>query len=166
MSAEPRKGPKRYGADLVLPVVASVYAVYYVASVWDFPPEAQRSGIAMAGLLLTFTTLFFIRTAFNAIREGWVLDFSPLLGAPEDRMRRFGFVALIFAYLAVARYGGFTLTTFGFLFAGGLMAGIGSVRKAFLFALIAALAGWAFFIALLGTRFPEGPFERLVSGIF
>jgi hypothetical protein len=166
MSAETGKGPKRYGADLVLPVVASVYAVYYVASVWDFPPEAQRSGIALAGLLLTFTTLFFIRTALSVIRERRVFDMSPLLGAPDERMRRLGFVALIFIYLAVARHGGFTLTTFGFLFAGSLMAGVGSVRKAFLFALVSALAGWAFFIALLGTRFPEGPFERLVSGIF
>lgn len=166
MSADPKKGPKRYGADLILPVAASLYALYYMASVWDFPPEAQRSGIALAGLLLTFTTLFFIRTAWGAIAGGWRFDLSPILGAPEDRLRRLLFVCMIFAYLAVAPHGGFTLTTFGFLFGAGLLAGIGSVKRALVFAAVAALAGWAFFIALLGTRFPEGPFERLVAGIF
>ena len=166
MSAKRDKGPRRYGADLILPIGASLYAVYYVASVWDFPPEAQRSGIALAGLLLTFTTLFFIRTAWGALREGWVFDMTPLLGAREDRLKRLGFVAAIFAYLLIAPHGGFTLTTFAFLLAGGLLAGIGSVKRALVFAAVAALGGWAFFIALLGAKFPEGPFERLIAGVF
>ena len=32
------------GADLIIPVAAAAYAVYYVASVADFPFEAQISG--------------------------------------------------------------------------------------------------------------------------
>jgi len=167
MSADAQKKiPRTYGADLILPVAASLYAVYYVASVWDFPPEAQRSGMALAGLLLTFTTLFFIRTAWRALRGGWVFDMSPLLGAPQDRLRRAGFVAAIFGYLLVAPWGGFTLTTFLFLTVAGLLAGVGSVRRALIFAAIAALGGWAFFIEALGAKFPLGPFERLVAGMF
>lgn len=162
MKSDPRKSPQRFGADLLLPVAASLYAIYYVASVWSFPPEAQRSGFFLAGLLLCLTTVFFVRTAIGALRGGWRFDISPLLGPYQGRGARLAFVALILVYLAVVRFGGFTLTTFGFILASSLVAGLRPARRAVVFAAACALGGWLFFIVLLGTRFPEGPFEHLV----
>lgn len=165
MNDEDPKEARRYGADLVLPAAASLYAVYYVASVWSFPPEAQRSGLFLAGLLLTLTSLFFVRTAIGALRGGWRFDPSPLLGPYDGRSARLAFVALILVYLALVRLGGFTLTTFGFILLSSLVAGLRPVWRAAIFASVAALGGWLFFIVLLGTRFPEGPFERLMHAV-
>lgn len=156
---------RRFGADLILPVGASLYAIYYVASVWDFPPEAQQSGLFLAGLLLTLSALFFVRTAFAALRERWVFDLSPVLGPVEGRRGRALFVAIAVAYPFLAPFLGFTLGTFVVMALGAWVNGLRPARKAVLFGAGGALAGWLFFIVLLGTRFPEGPFERLVGWV-
>ena len=52
MSDDTPSGRRQVGSDLIIPVAGIAYAVYYVYSVWDFPPEAQRSGFFLAGLLV------------------------------------------------------------------------------------------------------------------
>lgn len=154
---------KRVGADLIIPVLASLYAIYYVASVWDFPPEAQRSGMFLAALLLGLSALFFLRTVVQHFRGSVEWEFASVLGPREGRARRGGFFLLIVGYLFVVEWGGFTLTTFVFLLFGSMLAGLTPLRKAITFAGLAALGGWVFFIVVLGTRFPRGPFEKLVA---
>jgi hypothetical protein len=163
MSEHPQRQKHRVGGDLIIPVAASLYAIYYVASVWTFPPEAQRSGMFLAGLLLFFSSLYFLRVIVATTRHGARMDFDSVLGSKEGRKERLAFFALILAYLPFVRWGGFTLTTFLFLLIGSWLAGLRPVRKAIVFAAAASLAGWLFFIVLLGTRFPRGPFEHLVS---
>jgi len=163
MSKDERQPRGAVGADLIIPVAASLYALYYVASVWSFPAEAQRSGLFLAALLLGFSALFFLRCGLLFLRGDARLDFSAVLGPEEGRGQRLAFLLLILAYLPVVRHGGFTLTTFAFLLLGSLLAGLRPLRKALVFAAAASLFGWLFFIVLLGTRFPSGPFERLVS---
>lgn len=165
MSDENRRSLKRVGADLIIPVTATMYAVYYVASVWDFPPEAQRSGLFLAALLIGLSTLFFIRTAVQLIRGRAEWEFTSVLGPRDGRGRRAAFFGLIIAYLFVVQWGGFTLTTFLFLFFGSMLAGLSPVYKAALFAGLASIGGWLFFIVLLKTRFPHGPFEELVTWV-
>ncbi len=155
--------PKRVGADLIIPVTATLYAIYYVASVWDFPPEAQRSGMFLAVLLIGLSTLFFIRTAIQLLRGHAEWEFSSVFGPREGRARRAAFFGLIIAYIFVVPWGGFTLTTFLFLLFGSMLAGLSPVRKAAIFAAVASIGGWLFFIVLLKTRFPRGPFEELVA---
>jgi hypothetical protein len=165
MSDQDPRPRQPVGADLIIPVGASLYAVYYMWSVWDFPAEAQRSGTFLAGLLLFFCGLYFLRVTTSALRAGARLDFSVILGPDEGRSRRLAFFVLILAYLVVVRWGGFTLTTFLFLFSASLVAGLRPWAKALLFAGTSAIAGWLFFIVMLGTRFPRGPFERLVTEV-
>lgn len=165
MSDETPSDRKQVGSDLIIPVFGIAYAIYYVYSVWEFPAEAQRSGLFLAGLLSFLCALFFLRIAVVALRGKAELEFTALLGPPEGRLRRLGFVALIAAYLLTVRTLGFTLSTFSFLFFGSMLAGLESVRRAAAFAAVAAIAGWLFFIVLLGTRFPLGPFEALMAQV-
>lgn len=163
MSDDKSPDRKQVGSDLIIPVAGICYAIYYVYSVWEFPAEAQRSGFFLAGLLLTLCLLLFARIAVQMAQGRVDWEFTALLGPSEGRLRRLGFVALIAAYLLTVRTLGFTLTTFSFLFIGSMLAGLQSVRRAAVFAATAAIAGWLFFIVLLGTRFPLGPFEALVA---
>ena len=156
---------KKVGADLIIPVIASIYAIYYVVSVWDFPREAQRSGMFLAALLLFLTLLLFIRTAIQALRGQVVWEFASVLGPREGRGSRGAFFLLIIGYLFIVQWGGFTLTTFLFLLFGSMLAGLSPLRKAITFAAVASLGGWLFFIVLLGTRFPRGPFEKFVTWV-
>jgi hypothetical protein len=163
MSDPSGRPKKQVGADTIIPILGALYAVYYVASVWDFPPEAQRSGIFMASLLLILVFLFFVRTAYEFATGKAELDFSALLGPKDGRKSRLAFFGLILGYLVIVPWGGFTLTTFLFLLGGSLLAGLRPFKKALIFAGCAAISGWLFFIVLLNTRFPVGPFETFVN---
>lgn len=165
MSDETKPDRKRVGSDLILPVVGTCYAIYYVASVWDFPVEARRSGLFLAGLLIILCSLFFLRTAIQALRGKVEWEFTALLGPREGRLQRFGFLVLIGAYLMFVQTLGFTISTFLFLLIGSLLAGIPGLRKALVFSAVASILGYLFFIQLLGTRFPRGPFEQLVTAL-
>lgn len=88
------------------------------------------------------------------------------MGAQEGRTGRLAFVGLIVAYIAVMPYLGFTLTTFSFLASAFLVNGARPVWRPVALAAAASLSGWLFFIVLLDTRFPQGPFERAVEALF
>lgn len=160
---EPRKP---VGADLIIPVTAGAYALYYVLSVRDFPFEAQISGIVLAGLLSILVLIYFVRVARGLGVGRLSLGMGAFFGARESRAARGAFVALIVVFILVVPYLGFTLTTFAFLSASFLVAGARPVRRALLVAGAASLSGWLFFIVLLNTRFPEGPFERAMDTLF
>ena len=161
-----RPGAKKpVGADLILPVSAALYAVYYVWSVWDFPAEAQLSGIILAGLLLTLVAIYMIRILRGLSLGRYVLGLGDFFG-PRDSLRgRVLFFLLTLAALPALPWLGFTLTTFVFLAASFFVLGVRPVRRGIMIAAIGALVGWFFFIFMLGTHFPAGPFEQLVGQV-
>ena len=154
------------GADLILPVSAAAYAIYYVWSVRNFPTEAQISGFLLAGLLLLFVLLYFVRIGLGLASGRYSLGIGKFLGPRESVGPRVTFFALIVVSMIVIPWLGFTLTTFLFLLASFLVLGVRPIRRAFLVAGVAALGGWLFFIVLLSTRFPQGPFERAAEALF
>jgi hypothetical protein len=132
----------------------------------DFPFEAQISGMVLAGLLGLLVLVYFVRVGLRLGRGQVSLGLGNFFGARETRAARAAFVALIVGFIAAVPYLGFTLTTFLFLAASFLIAGARPVRRALMVAAAASLSGWLFFIVLLGTRFPEGPFERAMGALF
>ncbi|HEY9057280.1 MAG TPA: tripartite tricarboxylate transporter TctB family protein [Aurantimonas sp.] len=161
-----RETRKPVGADLIIPVAAGAYAIYYVLSVWNFPWQAQMSGIILAALMLLLVGIYLVRVVIGLRRERYTLGFGDFFGAPSSRASRAIFVALIVGYILAVPYLGFTITTFVFLATSFLVAGARPVGRAVLTAGLAALGGWIFFIVLLNTRFPQGPFEQAMGAIF
>ncbi|MCQ0971104.1 hypothetical protein MLD63_11785 [Paracoccus sp. TK19116] len=156
---------KPVGADLILPVCAALYAVYYVWSVWDFPAEAQLSGIILAGLLLSLVAIYMIRIIRGLSLGRYSLGMGNFFGPQESRKSRGIFFLLILAALVGLPWLGFTLSTFVFLAASFFVLGVRPIGRGIMIAAIGALTGWFFFIFLLGTHFPEGPFERLIGTV-
>src|SRR3546814_348810 len=81
------------GADLIIPVAAGAYAIYYVYSVWDFPFEAQISGLALAGLVCALVLAYFARTALDVLRGRQSLGFGSL--SDSRKLRSAGVVFLL-----------------------------------------------------------------------
>lgn len=160
-TSEPRQRLRL--ADLIIPILAVVYAIYYVASVRAFPFQAQITGLLLGSILGILCTIFFVRFIWQArqsgVRSGWV----DLIGEMPIGSRRLVFAGLIPLSILAVPWGGFTLTTFVFLVAGFMLMGIRPLIRVFIAAATAAIAGWLFFIVLLGARFPQGPFELLMS---
>lgn len=154
------------GGDLVIPVMAAGYALYYISTVWDYPMEAQINGLFLGIVSCVLVALILLRTGLQYTRGE--VDFSmgrltaPLAMVPA----RIGFLALTVAYVAVIPWLGFTLTTFFYLLGCLLLLGVRSRKALVLMPTLSAIGGYIFFIAMLDTRFPKGPFERLLAGMF
>ena len=149
--------------DLIIPVSAAAYAIYYVASVRDFPFQAQITGLLLGSLVGLLCTIFFIRFTWQARRSGIRIGWADLIGDPAVRSKRVVFIALILLSIFAIPWGGFTLTTFVFLTLSFFLLGVRPLTRVLVTAATAAIAGWLFFIVLLGARFPRGPFELLMS---
>jgi hypothetical protein len=76
-------------------------------------------------------------------------------------------LALTVGYIFFIQWGGFTFTSFVFLTCAMLVLGNGK-KKGLIFGLSAILAvgGWLLFVIAFETRFPEGPFEHFMKGMF
>jgi hypothetical protein len=130
--SDPRPPARRpVGGELIIPIAAVAFTLYYFTSIIDSPFEAQVNAFFVGSILL-------------------------------------GLVAVLLAigYVAVIAWLGFTLTTFAFLSAAMLTLNDGR-RPGFVLGLAAALAlgGYLLFIVAFQTRFPVGPFERLMGAL-
>ena len=95
------------------------------------------------------------------------LRLSRLLSPVSVLPKRLVLLGLTLAYTVLVEYGGFTITTFAFLFAAMTLLNEGRKKRfAALLSLALSLSGYLLFIVAFQTRFPTGPFERLMAGMF
>ena len=85
----------------------------------------------------------------------------------EDDVARLGLLALTVAYTIVIQWAGFTITTFLFLALSMLLLNRGR-HKGFVLVLatVLSLGGYFLFVVAFETRFPAGPFETALKGLF
>jgi len=162
-----RVDKRALGAELVIPVTALLFTIYYFITIIDAPWTAQASAFFI-GTILIVLVLIFIITAFRAVARGegdWSLRalFEPI---PYIRPRAW-LLALTIAYIVVIPFLGFTIVTFAFLVLAILL--LNGARRIGLTLAIAAtlsLGGYLLFIVAFQSSFPEGPFEVLMQGVF
>ena len=166
MSDRPEDGPRQVGGDLVIPVLAVAFTLYFITTILDSPWTAQVNAFLIGGILLALCALFFVRTVLELRRGGAQLGFSGLIGREDWASGRIGLFATTLAYVIFIEWGGFTLTTFLFLAVSMLILNRG-VRPLLIVAISGAMAfaGWALFIWAFDTRFPRGWFEGMMEGL-
>ena len=167
---EPNPGkPKKRaaGAELVLPFVGLVFTIYYFTTIIDVPWTAQVSAFFVGTILIGLVIVLFIRTAINVRRGKATLSFGPLI-APRDYVpKRAALLGLTLSYIFVIQWGGFTITTFFFLFLAMLLLSNGKHKRLILaLSLSLSIGGYFLFIVAFNTRFPRGPVELLLNGVF
>lgn len=154
------------GADLVIPVVAAGYALYYIYTILDYPIEAQINGLFLGLVLCLLVAIMLVRSALQWMRGEVDFGMRRLLAPVSMIPARLAFMALTIAYIVVIPWLGFALTTYLFILGCLLALGVRSRRTLLLMPLLSAAGGYVFFIAMLNTRFPKGPVERLLEGVF
>lgn len=160
------KKQKVVGGDLVIPISAVAFTIYYFISIIDAPWTAQVSTVFIGSILILLVGIFLFRTLVS-VRTGearWGLGKLP---EPVTLIpKRLVLLGLTIGYVVLLPWGGFTLTSFAFLYAAMLLLGGARVRyKALWAALAFSLSGYLLFVVAFKTRFPQGPFEWLVKGL-
>lgn len=161
----PRK--KHIGGELVIPGLALAFTIYYFTTIIDVPWTAQVSAVFVGTVLIICILIFTVR-AFLMVKRGEAdLGLGPLIAPVGYIPKRLLLLALTLGYIFFIQWGGFTLTSFVFLSLSMLTLNNGR-RKGLILGLSAALSlgGWLMFVVAFETRFPEGPFEHLMKGLF
>ncbi len=154
------------GGELVIPVVAIVFTLYYFSTIVDSPWTAQASAVVVGAVLIALSAAFVIRSAI-AVRRGKAdLGLGDLFSRADITSGRLALLVVTLGYILLIEWAGFTITTFAFLFAGMLALNRG--RGPGLIAALAAimsLGGYLLFILAFDTRFPRGPFETFMKAM-
>ncbi len=154
------------GADLVIPVLAVAFTLYYFSTIWDLGWEAKANGLAIGTILFLLIGIFVVRTVLLLKRGEATLSLDRLLKPLESQGRRLGLIAAIMGFIFVIPWFGLTLAIFCFMCATMLVLGVRKPLPLLTTALSVAVGGYVGFIAILNTRFPHGPVENLLARIF
>ena len=166
-STPERAERKHVGGELVIPVAALLFTLYYFWTIIDVPWTGQVSALFVGVILLVLIAIFFVRVVL-AVRRGEAdLDLEVLTTPISFVPKRLALLGLTLGFIVVIRWLGFTLTTFLFLSLSMLLlGGMTRVRVVIPLAAVCALGGYLLFIVAFETRFPRGPFEALLKGLW
>ena len=154
------------GGDLVIPVAALAFTLYYFSTIIDSPWTAQVGAGLIGVILITLALIFITRTALALLSGKADLRMGMLFSRDDIKTGRVGLMAVTVLYIVVIQWGGFTLTTFAFLMAAMLILTRGRNKTLIvILSAVMALGGYAVFIYAFDTRFPRGPFEALMKSV-
>jgi hypothetical protein len=157
---------KPIGGELVIPVAALAFTLYYFWTIIGVPWSAQVSAL-FVGIILIGLIIAFVIKCIGKVRRGEAsFGIGPLFEPVSYIPKRLALLALTLGFIFFVQYLGFTITVFLFLSGAMLLLGNGK-KKLFVITLSAvlAVAGWALFIWAFETRFPAGPFENMMKGL-
>jgi hypothetical protein len=161
------KKSKSVGSELIIPIVALFFTIYYFFTILDAPWTAQVAAFIVGALLIIFVIAFIVRSIKLIKTGGGSLGFEDLIAPKNLVSKRLRILGLTFAFIFTVPYLGFTITTFLFLSV-AMMVLSNFQNKRFIILLSAGLSlgGYLLFILAFETRFPAGPFESFMKGLF
>lgn len=166
MPSDHHKPPRQIGGELVIPIIAVGFTLYFFSTIWNSPWTAQVSAFMVGGVLLLVCTIFFVRAALWLSRGEGTLGVGNLFTLDDIRTGRIGLLVTTIAYVLFIDTLGFTLMTFLFLSISMLILAKGK-NPGFITLIsgVMALTGWAVFIWAFDTRFPRGWFETTMQAV-
>ena len=163
-NAGPKDGVKTaLGADLVLPAMAVALTIYFFVSVADLTWEAKANATAISIVLLILIAIHIGRVMLRVWAGEATLSIAPLFEPRRTQRARILLVALTALFVFLIPWLGVTLGLFLLTAALMVVLGAGSVRRILTTSAIIALSAYVLFIALLNSRLPHGPIEKLLS---
>ncbi len=161
-SGAPEK--QHIGGDLVIPVAALLFTLYYFSTIIDSPWTAQVSAFFIGAVLITLIVVLLFKSGLSVMRGAADLGMHSLTAPRAFLPKRLILFALTFGYIFFIELGGFTLTTFAFMALAMLLLNEGRNKRLILIISgTLALGGYLLFIVAFERRFPLGPFEQLMN---
>jgi len=164
MARKTDRGTRSLGGELIIPVMAVAFTLYFFTTIRNSPWTAQVSTVLIGGILLFVCAMFFAKSAVLWRNGQADLGMGGLVSSDDLRSGRLGLFLCTLGYTVLINQFGFTLTTFVFLFASmTVLSKARNIRFNAALAASIALAGWALFIWAFDTRFPRGWFENFMK---
>ena len=161
------KARRPVGGELIIPLAAVAFTLYYFSTILDSPWEAQVNAFFVGSILIVLVLILLIRLGGAVLGGQASLRLGGLIEPLSVAPKRLIVLLLAIGYVLLLDWLGFTLTSFLFLAAAMLILSNGR-RAGFTVGLAAALAlgGYLLFVVAFQTRFPAGPVEWLLGSVF
>jgi len=165
--ADQRPEKKPVGGDLIIPVAALLFTLYYFSTIIDVPWTAQVSALFVGVILIFLILVLFVRTGLALRRSEASLQLGRIIEPVALIPRRIVLFLITIAYIVFIELGlGFTITTFLFLVSAMLLLKGGKdLGFVVLLSVVLSVGGWLLFVVAFDTQFPAGPFEQFMKGI-
>jgi len=164
-SARDKSGKKSIGGELVIPLSALAFTLYYFYTIIDTPWTAQVSAFFVGTILILLIGIYLIKTGFVVYNREVDLGLGELIEPVSFIPKRLMLLGMTILYIWTIEIIGFTIAVFIFLFVSMLILSEG--KRIVLITAIAAflsIGGYFLFIVAFRTRFPLGPFETFMKG--
>lgn len=157
--------PKARGADLVIPLLALAFALYFFSSIRGLVWEAKANGVVIGSVLLFLVAIQIVRTGLEVWQGRATLGFDALTQPRGVQLQRLALVLVLAAFVGTIHVLG---TILGLTLAmGALMAilGVRDWRWLLGLPLAVSVSLHLLFVVLLGARLPAGPVENLLGAV-
>ena len=151
------------GADLVIPVLALGFSIYFFWSIADLTWEAKANGVVIGAVLIALLLVQVARIAWAVAQGRADLRSGPLWEPREVLLKRLGMVAVTVAFILLLQVLGLTLALFAAMAAALALMGVRKPSLVLGIAFGVAAAAYLLFIAVLDAGFPHGFIEKILS---
>jgi hypothetical protein len=154
------------GGDLVVPALGLGLAAYFLVDIADVAWEARANATVIACVLLALIGLQLARITRRVMAGEATLGIGGLI-APRQLLPLRLFVLLLTGiFIITLPWLGLTLGLFLLVLLMMRLLRAGSWRKIVITAAVVSIAAYLLFIALLNSRMPHGPVEKLLGLLF
>jgi len=152
------------GTDLIIPALAVGFTLYYFWTVTELTWEAKANGIIIGGVLLVLVALLLVRIGVQMGRgeASLAIDFG---GWTEANRKRLALIAIILLFLVILEPLGTSISLALMLLASMWVMGARHWPSLIGVAVTLPLIVWASLMVFIGTRLPQGPFEKLMHAL-
>jgi hypothetical protein len=151
------------GADLVIPLLALGFAIYFFWSIADLAWEAKANGVVIGVALIALVVIQVARIALAVARGAGDLSTEPLWQPRDVLLKRLGMVAVTVAFILLLQVLGLTLSLFAAMAVALWLMGVRRLPVILGISFGVAAAAYLLFIFVLDAGFPHGLIEKLFS---
>jgi hypothetical protein len=151
------------GADLVIPLLALGFAIYFFFSIADLAWEAKANGVIIGTLLVTLVVVQLVRIRLAVARGKADLRTDPLWRPRDALGKRIGMVLITIAFIATIKWLGLTLGLLLGMMSSLWLMGIHKPVRVVAISVVVAASAYLLFIAALDSAFPHGAIENAVA---
>jgi hypothetical protein len=162
---EPANAPEPIGADLIIPVLACILAIYYLSTTTDLVWEARAAGVFIGVPLIAMCLVHAARMGVRVARGTATLGTGDLFANTFFNRQRIGLAVLVAGFVACIEWTGTTLGIFVLLIASMLLLGVRSIAILLGISLTTSALVYGLLITLMGSRLPQGPAEWLLNPV-
>jgi hypothetical protein len=154
------------GAELLIPLMALGFTIYFLASTSAMEWEAKANGVIVGWILIGLVGVQLVRGAVALARGKANLSFAPLVEPAGATGKRIGMLVVTIALVAFVPWAGVGLGLFVALAVGFAVMGVRPIRRILVVSFCVALTCSLLFTVALDSGLPHGPVENLLLRAF